>query len=285
MILISAVGFGSYGVWSRFIGAKFGLFFQGWVRSGLVLLVLIPIALFTKSLRPINKKDAKWLLVPIIFGIFTQAPIYYAFNNMDIGTATLIFYASFLVATYLIGSIFIKEKMTRVKIISLFLGFLGLLFIFGLSLVKFSLIALVLAVINGVASGGEVSTTKKTSAKYSSLQLSIYIWGGIFVTHLPVSLLLKEPLVPLSLSGSWLSMFAFAGAGLVSFWLVVEGFKFVDASIGGLIGLMEVVFGVIFGMIIFGETLTISMLTGGLLILLAGMLPNLSDILSRRIKQ
>ena len=105
------------------------------------------------------------------------------------------------------------------------------------------------------------------------------------MTHLPVSLLLKEPLVPLSLSGSWLSMFAFAGAGLVSFWLVVEGFKFVDASIGGLIGLMEVVFGVIFGMIIFGETLTISMLTGGLLILLAGMLPNLSDILSRRIKQ
>ena len=132
MILISAVGFGSYGVWSRFIGAKFGLFFQGWVRSGLVLLVLIPIALFTKSLRPINKKDAKWLLVPIIFGIFTQAPIYYAFNNMDIGTATLIFYASFLVATYLIGSIFIKEKMTRVKIISLFLGFLGLLFSFGI---------------------------------------------------------------------------------------------------------------------------------------------------------
>ena len=130
MIFISAIGFGSYGVWSKLIGEDFGIFYQGWVRSALVLLVLIPIAYFTKSFIPVKKTDLKWILIPVLFGVATQAPLYYAFINMDIGTATLIFYSMYVITSYVVGKIFLKEKITIPKIISLFLAFLGLFLIF-----------------------------------------------------------------------------------------------------------------------------------------------------------
>lgn len=282
MILLSAIGFGSYGIWSKFIGAEFGIFFQGWVRSALVLIILIPLAFFTKSIKRVEKSDVKWMLYPVIFGIFTQAPLYYAFNHADIGTITLIFYATYVITSYVIGKIFVGEVIGQVKIISLIFSFIGLFLIFGLSLAKFSLLALFLAAINGIASGGEVATTKKSTEKYSSLQASIYVWLGILLTHLPISIIAKETQISFVLNSTWLAMLAFAAVGLVSFWLVVEGYKYVDASIGGLIGLMEIIAGVIFGIIIFNEGINASKILGGGIILLAAMLPDLVNLAQRK---
>ena len=282
MIFISAIGFGSYGVWSKFIGEDFGIFYQGWVRSALVLLFLIPIAYFTKSFKPVKKTDLKWILIPVLFGVATQAPLYYAFINMDIGTATLIFYSMYVITSYVVGKIFLKEKITIPKIISLFLAFLGLFLIFGISLSIFSFLALLMAGVNGIASGGEVATTKKTTEKFSSLQIGIYVWAGILITHLPLSLLFGEKQIVPELNLVWLSMCAFALAGLISFWLVIEGYKYVDASIGGLIGLFEIIAGIGFGFIIFHEELTLLTYLGGGIIILSAMLPDLTTIFSRK---
>lgn len=278
MILLSAIGFGSYGVWARFIGVDFGIFYQGWVRSALVLAVLVPIALITKSFKSVKRADVKWISIAVFYGIFTQAPIYYAFNHMDIGTATLIFFASYVIASYIIGAVSLGEKITIIKLVALILACLGLLCIFGFSIAQFSFLALLLAAFNGIASGGEVATTKKSTEKFSSLQIGIYIWGGILLTHLPLSLLLHEPQIPLAFNSVWASMIGFAIAGLVAVWLVIEGYKYVDASIGGLIGLSEILFGVLFGILIFHESLTITTIIGGVLIILAAMLPDLKTI-------
>jgi drug/metabolite transporter (DMT)-like permease len=77
----------------------------------------------------------------------------------------------------------------------------------------------------------------------------------------------------------WGAMAAYAVAGLFGFWLVIEGFKRVDASIGSLIGLLEIIFAVALGVIFFHETLRISVIIGGALILLAAMLPDAIDVL------
>ncbi len=284
MILLSAIGFGSYGIWSRLIGSDFGVFYQGWVRSALVLLVLIPIIFVTRSYKKVDKKDRKWILIPILFGTVTQAPLYYAFNNMDIGTATLVFYALFVITSYLIGVIFLQEHITKAKLLSLALAFVGLLLVFGVSVASFSLAALLLAALNGIASGGEVSTTKKSTQKYSSLQIGMYIWIGILVTHLPLSLFLGEKQVIPEFNFVWFSMISFAFVGLFAFWLVVEGFKYADASIGSLIGLLEILFGVFFGILFFHEHLTPGIIAGGVLIILAGMLPDLITIVQKRTK-
>lgn len=282
MVLLSAIGFGSYGVWSKYIGADFGVFFQGWVRSALVLSFLIPIAYFTKSFHPIKKKDLKWILIPVIFGIATQAPLYYAYTHMDIGSVTLVFYSLFLIASYIVGKIILNEKLTIPKFISMGLAFIGLFLVYGFSIARFSFLAFFLAAMNGLASGAEVSTSKKPTNTHSSLEVSIYIWAGILLTHLPLSILFGERQIMPSFNFEWFAMGMFALAGLVSFWLVIEGYKYIDASIGGLIGLLEIIAGIVFGIMLFGERLSGSIIAGSILIILAAAFPDLVTIFKRK---
>jgi drug/metabolite transporter (DMT)-like permease len=115
------------------------------------------------------------------------------------------------------------------------------------------------------------------------LQVSTYVWFGILVTHLPMSLFANEAQIPFAFTSTWFAMFAFAAVGLISFWLVVEGYKYVDASIGGLIGLLEIISGVVFGIIIFSESVTVAKVLGGGAILLAAMLPDLTTLFQRKL--
>ncbi len=269
--------FGSYGIWSKILGPTFGIFFQGWVRSAIVLVILLPIAYFTNNLRKIDKEDYAWLLTTVIFGAFTQVPLYYAYVHSGIGISSVIFFAVFLLTSYVISWFFLHERVTTVKIVAFFLALIGLALPFSFSLKEFSLIALLAAGLNGIASGGEVTTSKKTTSKYSSMQVTILVWLGTLVTHLPLSLLTHEKQLPISFNGPWLAMFAYAITGIIGFTIVVEGFKYIEGSVGSLIGLMEIVFGILFGILFFHEHLTLSILFGASIILVAAALPALDE--------
>ncbi len=284
MILASALCFASYGVWSRLLGHHFGIFYQGWVRSAIILIALLPILIMSKKFKPIARKDRKWFAITMIFTVFTQAPVYFAFNHLELGTATLIFYALFLITSYLIGWLFLSEKMTTVKILSSVLALIGLFLTFGLSLATFSVAAMLLAALNGIASGGEVATSKKSTQKYSSLQLTAYSWILILITHLPLSMITGEIQLTPTFNLEWFAMLGYAVSGLAGFWLVIEGFKHVDASIGSLIGLLEIPFSIFFGVILFHDRLTFPIIAGGLIIIMAGLLPDLYSLKYRKMK-
>jgi DME family drug/metabolite transporter len=275
MILASALCFASYGVWSRLLGQEFGVFFQGWVRSAVILAVLLPFVIAGKHLKPIKKGDRAWFMVTMLCTVFTQAPIYFAYNHLPLGTATFLFYASFVITSYTIGWFCLSEKMTRIKMLALFLSLIGLALTLGLSLTTFSFWAVLLAVFSGVASGGEVATSKKSTIRYSSLQLTFYSWVLILATHLPLSLIAKEKQLLPAFNGQWAAMVGYALSGLGGFWMIIEGFKHVDASIGSLIGLLEILFAVLFGIFLFGDHLTLAILFGGLIIVTAAVLPDI----------
>jgi drug/metabolite transporter (DMT)-like permease len=284
MILASALCFASYGVWSRIMGPDFAIFYQGWVRSALILLILLPLMVFGKHSRPIKKSDRSWFLVTMLFTLFTQVPLYYAFNHLPLGTATFIFYGLFLLTSYAVGWRFLSETITAIKILSFFLALVGLILTFGLSLNTFSLSALLLAALNGIASGGEVATSKKLTMRYSSLQITTYSWILILLTHLPLSILLGEKQLIPAFNLEWFSMIGYALSGLGGFWLVIEGFRHVDASIGGLIGLLEIVFSAALGVFLFSDALSVSVILGGAVIILAAVLPDIQALKHRKEK-
>lgn len=285
MILLSALCFGSYGVWCRLLGHHhFGVFYQGWVRSALILMVLLPLFLLQKKSNRIKRNDRKWFAITIIFTVFTQVPMYIAYTHLELGTAALIFYALFLITAYGIGWLFLSEKITTIKIISSLLALIGLFLTCGLSFSTFSITAMLFAAINGIASGGEVATSKKSTHAYSSLQLVTYSWLFIFITHLPCSMIAGETQWLPTLSIVWFGMVGYALSGLVGFWLIIEGFKYVDASIGSLIGLFEIPFSILFGVMFFDDALTIAILWGGLIILAAAILPDVYALTHRHAK-
>ncbi len=281
-ILLASLMFGSYGVWSKLIGDDFGVFYQGWVRALILTIILVPILIYRKELIPIQKKDWGWLAVFLLFTSMTQAPIFYAYNHMDIGSATLLYFVTMLLTMYLVGFIFLGEKVTRIKIISFVLALTGMYSIFSFSLVAFTLLAAGLAVLNGFASGGEVSFSKKLSGAYSPLYLVTMSWVIILFTNGPISIIIGETQHLPSLDVVWLYQIGYTIASLFGFWLIIKGLKYIESSIGGLIGLLEIVFSILFGVFLFKEVLTYQVALGTILIIFAVALPHVYRLVSKK---
>lgn len=277
-VFLSAVMFGSYGTWSKLIGTSHGVFYPGWTRALLISIVLLPLLIYAKQIVPIQRKDWKWMSVFLIFTTLTQAPLFYAFNHMDVGTATLLFFVTMLLTMYVVGFFFLQEKLTKVKIASFILACLGLYITFSFSITAFSIFAALMAVVNGIASGGEVAFSKKLTGSYSSLYIIWLSWIVIAITNCIISVVIGEVQVLPILSIYWLYQGLYAIAGIVGFWLIIEGFKYVEASIGGLIGLLEIIFSILFGFLIFHEILTQKIFIGGMCIIVAAALPYLVEL-------
>ncbi len=278
-VLLSALMLGSYGTWSRLIGGTMGNFYQGWTRALIILLLLTPIVLWRKEFIKIQAGDKKWLIIFLIFTSFTQAPLFYAFNHMNISTASLLFFVSMFLTMNAIGLWFFKEKFTKVKLISSLLAIMGMYLVFSVSLTSFTLLAILMAILNGIASGGEVAFSKKLTGNYSPLYIVVLSWGIVFITNMIISIAIDELQILPSISMPWFWQLCYSLASLLGFWLIIAGFKYIDASIGALIGLMEIVFGIMFGVLIFKEALTISIVIGGLLIIIAAALPSISELI------
>jgi drug/metabolite transporter (DMT)-like permease len=281
LVLVSALIFGSYGMWSRLVGQNFGVFYQAWTRGLIIAIILFPFLYFRGEIVKINKEDWKWMSLYLIFTSFTAAPIFYAFNHMDIGSASLLFYTTMLLTMYVFGFLFLGEKFTKVKIISFIVALIGMYVIFSFSLTLFTFLAASMAVLNGVASGGEVSFSKKLSNKYSSLYLTWLSWLIIFLTNGIVSLLVGETQHIPSFTIVWLYELGYVIAGIIGFWFIVEGLKYLEASIGGLLGLLEIVFSIAFGVLIFKEVLSLQIIIGGLVIIMAAALPHIIKLFEK----
>lgn len=275
-LLAASVLYGTYGVWSKLMGDTFDPFYQGWVRSLLIILMLIPFMVATKSFKPIPRKDWRPFAIFIAFCVCTQAPLYYAFNHAPLGTVQLVFYSAFVIAAYTVGKFYLKETITKVKLVSIALAFLGLVLVFGNAVIAFAPLGLLLAMFNGVASGGEVASSKKLD-HYPAILVVFWGWVFTFITHLPISLAVEEQ-VPIQLNEAWLWLAVYSVVNGLTFWLAIKGFQLVDASIGSLIGLMEIVWAAVFGAILFHERLSWSTYIGGVAIIIAAMLPDLMNI-------
>ena len=284
LVLLSALMFGSYGLWSRLMGGYFAPFYQGWTRGFIILLLITPYLAWKREIVPIKRNDWRWFSVYMCFTSLTQAPLYYAYNHMDIGTATVLFFATMLLTMYAFGFGFFGEEFSKVKVAAFLVACLGLYVTFSFSLVAFSLLAASMAVLNGVASGGEISSSKRLTGNYSALYVTWLSWVMVLITNLPVSIAMGEPWHALSVSMPWFYQLGYVGASIVGFWAVIEGFKYVEASIGGLLGLLEVVFSILFGALVFHEGLTLRSGVGAALVLLAASLPHVA-VLHRRLSR
>jgi putative hydrolase of HD superfamily len=274
-VFLSAFLFGSFGTFSRLIGDSAGTFYPTWTRALLIVILLFPFLFYTKQITRITKTDKKWVAAYLALSILTQAPLFYAFNNMDIGSATLLFFVSMLLTNYIVGFTLLGEKMDWVKASSFVAAFLGLYTIFSFSIASFTILAAFMAILNGFAGGGQISVSKKFTGSYSALYITWLSWIIIVITNGLLSLAIGETQFLPSLDIYWILQLGYAVASIISFWLLIKGFRHVEASIGGLLGLLEIVFGLAFGALIFHEQLTEKTLLGALLIIFAAALPHL----------
>lgn len=273
-ILTSAFFFGTYGIWSRLMSGAFGEFSQAWTRGLLLLTFVLLVNLKLKLFKHIDKKDFKWFVLIALAGGLNQAPYYYGFEHLSIGTATMLFYAALVVGGFLIGKLVFKEIFTPVKIISLILAFTGMASIYQLTLTPAQFLPATLTIIAGLLGATGVVLSKKLSGVYPELQIMCGYFATMFIFNSLLAYFTGQTIPPLSQTTAWFSWLAYAIALIVANFTVIEGFKYLDATIGSLIGLAEILFGILFGILLFGEPLTPGMIIGAILILTSAALPN-----------
>ena len=244
------------------MAGHFGEFSQAWTR-GLFLFTLIGILNFKfRFFRRIKGQDAKWFLFIALAGGLNQAPYFFGFEYLSIGTATLLFYAALVAGGYLIGKLVFKEQFTAVKIISLVLAILGMLSIYQLTLTPGQILPATLTVVAGLMGATSAVLPKKLSGDYPELQIMSGYFLVMIIGNGLLSLILHDPLPVLEVNTPWLAQLGYSAALLLANLSVIEGFKYIDASVGSLVGLAEILFGISFGVILFGEVIGVGTVVG-----------------------
>ena len=274
LILASAFFFGTYGVWSKMMAGQFDDYFQGWTRSLIIVITLLIFGGVFKSFRKIDKEDIKYYIIYAVPGAMVVPYYYYGFTHLSIGTATLLFYASLTITSYILGILFFHERMNISKMASLGLGLSGLFSIYSLSL-KEALVPIIICSLAGIIGGVEVVFTKKISDKYSAIQLTTCLYSMSFFICFIIYMVMHNFQFNISWDKiAWAGNIGHTISSLMAFLLVVRGYRFLEPSVGGIIGLLEIPIGICFGIFLFGEAITPSIIIGGSLIICSAALPN-----------
>ena len=247
--------------------------------SSLVVIFLLPIALWRKELSKIHWRRDAWLLAgQLISSLLIAAPLYYAVLRVGVGLGMGITYAGIVLGAFLFGRLFNKERYTKDKWISTLLGILGLWLIFTPNLKALGFVAMGAALLSGLASGLNMVVNKKL--KYSASQTAIMTWIATAIVNIPFVFLLSERVPDLSIN--WIYLVLFALASLAASWTLITGLKLIETGAAGILGLLEIVFGIVYGMFFFREHPNSLSILGMAAIMMAAAIPYIQHYNSRK---
>ncbi len=278
ILLIAAFFWSLAGVFSKLIGASFEPFYQAWTRGCITLVIFIGFGLVKKQFVKIEREDLKWFLITGVTASLAVAPTFYSLAFLHLGTALFIQYASIVLVSYLLGTLLLKERLTKVAVAAFSLSVIGLMLVFWGDIHFGSLVPTLAAIGSGSFFSFYVVVSKKISLKYSSIEINTFAFILVVVVNLAISLLLHENFNKNFLSIGWLANISYGIAVFAGAVLTILGFKFIEANRGSIVLLSEILFGLLFGFVLFGETLGTTALIGGLLILISALLPNFQSI-------
>ncbi len=276
MVVLSSFFFASYGAWFKILGDYFGAFMQATIRHLFVALILIGIALLRKKLGRIYwRRDARWLALSAITSAIIPATWYYSVMHAGVGISLALVYCGLLLGMFFFGWMFARERYTKDKWLATFLGVAGVWLVFAPSISVAGWLALTLAFVSGFASGLNIVAAKQMP--YNAAQTAAIVWTLGMLANLPFIFLFSEPLDVFDWDLSWLYIALFSLTSVVASGALIAGVKRIEAGAAGILGLLEVVFAVLLGVVFFDERPGVVVLIGMAAIILAAAIPYLKD--------
>ena len=277
-LLGTALLFGSTGIWIRILSTHLTVYQQIMLRNAAGVVVSLLVILLNGRLASLKNKN---LPIAALLALSVTVPLTILFNaiailHLKISVATFMFYAGEILLSYLFGVLIFKERMTRLKIVSLLIAFVGLscfLYPFSWTLINWSILW-------GLAAGGVGAVAnifrKSLSQTIDRLVLVLLgLMGGVVLSG--ILLVTSREVTPftLQLPGYiWVVGIGFGILLVVSNFWMMTGFKNFDLGLGGLVLSAELFFATIFGFLFLHETPLPNELIGGTLIFIAVLLSN-----------
>lgn len=280
-VVLSSVFYASYGIWITLMGDFFDSFTASALRCVFAAGLLFVIAALRNELQRIHwRRDCKWLLVMVGSSALVTGPLYYAVLHAGVGISLAVTYVGIVVGMFVSGWLFERERFTKDKLIAVALGMLGLALVFSPSIEAVGVLALTAALVSGLAAAANMVTTKKVP--YSGSQSAILLWGSGIIANVPIIFLLNEHMPDVGWHAEWGYLWLFVVVSVVASWTFIRGLKLIEAGAAGILGLLEVVFGVLFGVVLFHERPGIVVLAGIAIIIAAAAIPYLQHYSARK---
>lgn len=253
-----------------------GNFFDGYtasaLRSILGVIIITVIAFFYHKFEPLHlKQNWPYIAGLVISSLFVWGPLYFAILHAGVGISLAINYASLVIGMFFFGWLFAGEHFTKDKAVSTVLGIIGLGLIFSPTFSGLPWIGLAAALVSGF-SGAACDVCAK-QIHYNSTQSTMVLWTASTVANAFMAFVLGKSYPAFDGQIQWLYLLIFAITSVIASWLLVRGMKLIDAGTAGILGLLEIVFGVIFGVIFFRERPTLLVLAGMAIIIVAAAIP------------
>jgi drug/metabolite transporter (DMT)-like permease len=281
LVVLSSIFYASYGIWTKLMGDAFQGYSASALRSVMVLILLVPIALFFRRVEPIRiKQNWRYAAGMLVASLFTWGPLYYAILHAGIGISLAVAYTGIVIGSFVFGWLFGREQFTKDKAVSAVLGMGGLALIFSPTSGNLAWLALFGALVSGLSAGANTVFSKQIH--YNATQSTISLWVVSAVANFIMAFVLSEHYPHFGLSAPWLYLVFFAIASVAASWLFITGVKRIDAGAAGILGLLEIVFGVLFGVMFFQEKPSAVALLGMAIIIAAAAIPYIKDYNSKR---
>jgi S-adenosylmethionine uptake transporter len=272
-IILSAIFYASYGVWTKLMGDFFSGYTASAIRSLLVVMILLPLALFRNEIGSWDiNKNWKKLTSMVVISTLIWGLLYYSVLFAGVGVSSTVNYAAIVIGMVLFGWLLGAENLTLEKMISVIIGSVGLSFIFFQTYSgKLALLPLIAAVVSGLAVAANNIVAKQLP--YNTTQTTLALWITSILANIPMIFILREPTPDFGLYIEWLYLILFSIFSILASWTLLKGLKSIDAGPAGILGLSEIVFGIIFGIVFFGEDLYLLTFIGACIILFASVFP------------
>lgn len=280
LVVVSSIFYATFGIWTKLIGDFLDGYTASAIRGIFIVLMLVPIATIYKKWEPLNlRHNWRYMVGMLIASLVIWGPFYYAILHAGIGISLAVNYAALVVGIFFFGWLFAHERFTKDKAISTLLGFVGMALIFSPASSRLGWIALIAAAVSGIGAGANTVFAKEI--KYNATQSIIVLWTASSIANIFMSIVFGKS-ITLGWHIEWLYVGLFAVASLIASLCFVRGIKLIEAGAAGILGLMEIVFGVIFGVIFFHERPGLVVSSGVIVIIAASAIPYLRDYNAKR---
>lgn len=272
-LFAAAFLYGSQNIATRIAGVTVAPFLSTSIRALVVVLLVV----WFVPWKRVKASHIKWFFARSGANILSTTGLFFAIAKIPVGSALFSFYAGMILATTIVGYVWYKELLTRVKVLSLMLTALGLLSMYYTKMGFSFNIYIFIAALGGVCAGLWSIFSRPISTSYPLTQLVVLDNGLAAILALCVSFVLQESWSGISIGVPLLSLSYLGLTQAFTGQLVAYGFRYVDGQIGSIVLLNDTIIGIVLMMIFFKETPTMPVLLGGICIFLASILPAVAE--------
>jgi len=277
-LLAGAFVVSTFGIWTRFVSPMLSSAAQTTMRCLLaagVMAIVVFVGRKKYTLRGYTKHQ--YALIGVLGALTVALGLLFVVSvtATKVGNTFSLIYAGSIITTFVIGTFFLGEKVSPLKIAAVAMALVGL------GMYTPELLSLSLGIVAGLGAGICDGLSNITRKQLRGVDRNVavmyqYLMAGVLAA--PFVLILGGDPVKAVSAGPIIALVVYSIVSIVFAKLLLYGFSRFDVNVGGVILAMQIFFGMLLGFLFFHEVPSGNELAGSVLIFVAVLLAVNSSI-------